>query len=81
MAHLGAPGEAPLECSISPHTWTGLTGPLEPVPGFLSGFLSGSWFGLGGFRDPLRLLLEPGSFYTDKLSLKRVQGAIGANTS
>lgn len=44
----------PYTCAVTNRpTWAG-------SQAFLSGFLSGSWFDLGGFRDPLSLLLEPG---------------------
>lgn len=58
-AHLGAPGEAPLERSASPRTGAVTDRPAQvSLQASPSGFLSGSHFGLSGYRDPLSLLLE-----------------------
>lgn len=47
------------ECSASPHTGAVIDRPAwASLQASVSGCLSGSCFGLGGFRDPLSLLLE-----------------------
>lgn len=68
--------------AVSPHTWTVTDRPSRAIPrAFLSGFLSGFCLALVASGISSDFCWSQGRFYTDKLNLKRVQGATSADTS